>query len=135
MDRRNLGAAVEEIPVAILALKRSLNMLAFLESEIAAAGVTMKLVDVLDALVANRFDIAVSDLWQCCAVIQQVLYNSFAERLGGKSDRAVAADVSMCDKQFRTAYDQYMMASADITDGTGYAALFQKGQKDDKAEN
>jgi len=115
---------IEQYPEAIESLKRSLRILSAVDSELAAAAISMKLVDVLDSLVQKNFKQSLDDLWSCSFVIQRILYESFSEKLDKKSDKAIIAKDSAENKDYRTSALQYVAANLEITNDTGFNVLF-----------
>jgi len=117
---------VEGFPEALRALRRDLRILVALESQLAAASISFKLVDCLTALTRRDFEQAVSDVWACSCVVQRNLYGSISERHKKTSDRAVAAECALDDCDYEQASAQYMKANIEITKGTNIETLFEE---------
>jgi len=121
MNNKNL---IERYPEAINVLKRSLRILTSLKVELAAAAISMKLVDVLDCLVKKDFKQSLDDLWACSLVVQRILYDAFSEKIGKESERAIVAKCAADDGEFEKAARQYILANTEITKLTGFSSLF-----------
>jgi len=115
---------VEGFPEAVRMLRRSLRILTALESETAAAAVAFKLVDCLGAIINREFSKALNDVWMCSFAVQRVLYNSLSEHL--KKTSKIVDNIAADD--YERGAKQYMLANAEITQGTGFEILFTEKQ-------
>ena len=117
---------VEGFPEALRALRRDLRILVALESQLAAAAISFKLVDCLTALTKRDFKQALSDIWASSCVVRRNVYKSLSERYRKTSDRAIAAECSLDDCDYEQASVQYMKANIEITKGTNIEILFEE---------
>jgi len=126
----NKSELIEGYPEAICELKRSLHILSSMDAQLAAAAISMKLVDVLDGIVNRKFEQALAGIWACTFVVHRILYESFSEKLGKTSHRAVVAKRTLekNHSNFKKASKEYMGASLAITKGTGFEMLFTKDE-------
>lgn len=119
-----MTTTVEQFPAAIAALKKHMHIIAELHSSEALAAISIKLVDVVEAITNNDLKQGLSDIWGCSYAIQHTIYLSLSEMLKKKSERAIAAKLAAEDKDYEKATTEYCKANAEITKDMGYNALF-----------
>ena len=119
-----MSTIAEQFPHALKTLKKSMHLLVELESSEALAAITVKMVDCVESLINDNQDQAISDLWACSYAIQRTIYLSLTTMLNKKSPWETAAVFAAEKGNYQQAAFEYCRASADITKGYGYNALF-----------
>ncbi len=124
MTNVNTIDAANDVSEANNALKRDLTLLQQLDAAAAAAAITYKMVDAVDAITNKEIGKAASDLWSCGAAIQGLVYESMAEKYETTSDHGVAAKVANAEARFEEARRLYIVASTEVCKGTVYEEFF-----------
>lgn len=123
---------MEQLQKAIKRLKRSIAIAYSIGVNSGySAAVLHKIIDALD-VVANpdRFNVetAVDDVMLSATIVQMSIYNILSRRLNKESPRDLAGNCLIKDKKYEEAYNQYIKANEEISQGTDTQRMFQEEQ-------
>ena len=108
-----------EFTEAVRYLKNALYILFELDSKLAAAAISVKLVDCLDSVAAGNIVQATNDVWVCSYNIYKILYESMA----AKFEWSAISTPFVYGKEGAKAYASSL---AVLTTGTVYHSTFAR---------
>jgi len=126
-------SAMDEIQEGMRAVKFGLRLLAEFGSELAAAAIAYKMVDVVDGIVGGDFDRAAQDVWGSAATIQSVICGAMVDMVKSDvDDRTMSVYVSGVELirggKYKAAYQQLVEAGRRLADRIGIGDVFLVAQ-------